>query len=368
MKILLAPDSYKDCLSAIQVCHAMKEGILRVIPSAEIVMLPIADGGEGTLDALSCATSIPLVTEPTCDPLGRPITASYGLDGQLAIIELAQASGLQLLTEAERNPEKTSTYGTGLQIKSAIEKGAKNVYITLGGSATTDGGMGLLRALGAKFLDADGAELMGCGADLLKVSAMDLSALPKDLSFSLVCDVKNPLFGETGAAFVYGPQKGANPAMVERLDNGLRNLHQVCRKNDLEIDGIAAGAAGGVGTLQGFLSATVVNGIDWVLDQCHFNDHLKDASLVLTGEGRTDAQTLNGKAMFGIASAAKTQSVPVIGISGSLGTDLNALYTCGVTALFSICNRPMPLSEALKNASELITNQTENVLRCYIAS
>lgn len=365
MKIILVPDSYKDCLSAIEVCRAMEEGIRRVTQSAEVILLPIADGGEGTLEALSCAVGIPLITEPTCDPLGRPITASFGLNGEVAVVELAQASGLQLLDDAERNPEKTSTYGTGLQIRSAIEQGAKTVYITLGGSATTDGGMGLLRALGAKFYDSDGTELSGCGADLASVSSLDLSALPKNVSFSLVCDVKNPLFGLNGAAYVYGPQKGADSEMVQRLDAGLRNLHDICRRNGLEIDGIAAGAAGGVGTLQGFLSAKVVSGIDWVLEQCRFNDHLKDASLVLTGEGKTDAQTLNGKAMFGIATAAKAAHVPVIGISGSLGSELNGLFSCGVTALFSICNRPMPLSDALENAAELIANQTENVLRCF---
>lgn len=365
MKIILAPDSYKDCLSAIGVCRAMEVGIRRVIPSAEVVHLPIADGGEGTLEALACATDISLITEPACDPLGRAITASFGLDGETAIVELAQTSGLQLLSKEERNPEKVSTYGTGLQIKSAIEKGAKTVYITLGGSATTDGGMGLLRAMGAKFYDADGQELMGCGADLIRVSSMDLSDLPKGVSFSLVCDVKNPLFGTNGAAYIYGPQKGADPQMVERLDDGLRNLHRVCKANGFEIDGIAAGAAGGVGTLQGFLSATVVSGIDWVLEQCHFKEQLKNASLVLTGEGKTDSQTLNGKAMYGIATVAKTENVPVIGISGSLGSDLEGLYASGVTALFSICNHPMPLSEALENASDLITAQTENVLRCF---
>ncbi|MBQ1935229.1 MAG: glycerate kinase [Clostridia bacterium] len=365
MKIILAPDSYKDCLSAIDVCHAMEAGIRRVAPSSEVVYLPIADGGEGTLEALSCAAGISLITESTCDPLGRTITASFGLDGETAIVELAQASGLQLLSKEERNPEKTSTYGTGLQIKSAIEKGAKTVYITLGGSATTDGGMGLLRALGAKFYDAAGDELLGCGADLIRVSSMDLSALPTNIAFSLVCDVKNPLFGPDGAAYIYGPQKGADSKMVERLDDGLRNLHRTCKANGLEIDGIAAGAAGGVGALQGFLSATVVSGIDWVLEQCHFYEYLKDASLVLTGEGKTDSQTLNGKAMYGIAVAAKTQNVPVIGISGSLGNDLEGLYACGVTALFSICNHPMPLSEALEHAASLITAQTENVLRCF---
>lgn len=365
MKIILAPDSYKDCLSAVEVCQAMETGIRRVTRSAEIVVLPIADGGEGTLEALSCATGIPLVNEPTCDPLGRPINASFGLDGEVAVVELAQASGLQLLSAAERDPEKTSTYGTGLQIRSAIEKGATTIYITLGGSATTDGGMGLLRALGGKFFDADGIELPGVGADLSRVSSVDLSALPKQVAFSLVCDVKNPLFGENGAAYVYGPQKGADPEMVERLDKGLMNLHQVCRENGLEIDGVAAGAAGGVGTLQGFLSAKVVSGIDWVLEQCRFDTHLKSADLVLAGEGKTDSQTINGKAMYGIATAAKANNVPVIGISGSLGMDLDALYQCGVTALFSICNRPMPLSEALENASDLIAAQTENVLRCF---
>ena len=363
MKIILAPDSYKDCLSAIDVCRAMEEGIRRVVPSADVVLLPIADGGEGTLDALSYGTALQTVTEPTVDPLGRPINATYGLDGTTAVVELAQASGLQLLAPAERNPEKASTYGTGLQIQSAIEKGAKQICITLGGSATTDGGMGILRALGGHFYDANGNLLEGCGADLQRVASMDLSQLPKDLSFRLICDVKNPLFGPNGAAYIYGPQKGADPDMVERLDKGLQNLHTVALKHGIETDGIAAGAAGGVGSLQGFLSAEVVSGIDWILEQCQFSRQLDTADLVITGEGKTDAQTLNGKAMYGIATAAKAKGVPVIGISGSLGTDLDGLYRCGVTALFSICNRPMPLSDALSNASTLIANQTENVMR-----
>lgn len=363
MKIILAPDSYKDCLSAIGVCRAMEEGIRRVVPSAEIVMLPIADGGEGTLDALSYGTPITRISEPTVDPLGRPILAEFGMNKNTAVIELAQASGLQLLTSEERDPEKASTYGTGLQIRSAIEKGATTIYVTLGGSATTDGGMGILRALGAAFYDADGNRLSGCGADLQRVASFDLSQLPKGISYYLVCDVKNPLFGEQGAAFVYGPQKGADPEMVKRLDNGLQNLHSVARNHGIEIDGVAAGAAGGVGALQGFLSATVVSGIDWVLEQCNFTDHLQTADLVITGEGKTDSQTLNGKAIYGIATAAKAKSVPVIGISGSLGKDFDRLYQCGVTALFSICNRPMPLDVALSDAPTLIAAQTENVLR-----
>lgn len=365
MNIILAPDSYKDCLSAIEVCRAMERGIRRVTQSADVRLLPIADGGEGTLDALACATGINLVEEETVDPLGRPIPAKFGQNGDMAVVELAQASGLQLLKKEERNPEKTSTYGTGLQIRSAIEKGAKRVYITLGGSATNDGGLGILRALGARFCDAGGNILFGCGADLARVSKMDLSGLPRDVSFSLVCDVKNPLFGETGAAYVYAPQKGADGEMVQRLDAGLRNLFARSRENGLDIDGPGAGAAGGVGTLRGFLSATVLSGIDWVLEGCRFAEHLKTADLVLTGEGRTDAQTLNGKAMYGIATAARAQNVPVIGISGSLGADLSGLYDCGVTALFSICNRPMPLEEALRDASDLIAAQTENVLRCF---
>lgn len=365
MKIIVAPDSYKDCLSATEVCRAMKAGIERVIPAAEVCMLPIADGGEGTLEALSCACDFLLVEEKTVDPLGRPILAKYALRGKDAIIELAQASGLQLLAQNERNPEVTSTYGTGIQIRSAIEKGAKNVYITLGGSATTDGGMGLLRALGALFYDADGRELNGCGADLNRVADLEISALPNAVKFFLVCDVKNPLFGTDGAAFVYGPQKGADAEMVLRLDAGLKHFHEVCKKHGLEIDGISAGAAGGVGTLQGFLSATVLSGISWVLEQYDFSEQLQTANLVLTGEGKTDEQTLNGKAMQGVAEAAKLLQVPVIGISGSLGKNLDLLYRHGVTALFSICNRPMPLKDAITDASELIARQTENVLRCF---
>jgi len=369
MNILVAPDSFKDSLSASEVSRIIYEAISAVIPSASIRQIPISDGGEGLLEALLTPLQGTLVSVSVKDPLHRTIEASYGLvdQGKTAIIEMATASGLELLSIEERNPLITSTYGTGELIKNALDKGCTKIIIGLGGSATNDGGIGMIKALGGLFLDQYNQEIPDGGAALSTLHSIDLSGLDKRLqqvAIVCACDVDNPLTGPSGASYVYAKQKGASDNMLAVLDSNLSNYATVIKatlNKDLEhISG--TGAAGGTAMgLLAFLDATLTPGIALITELLHLEKHIKEAQLVVTGEGKIDIQTLHGKTIMGIASLAKKHSIPVLVFTGSIGHGISEIYDQGVTAIFSIVSEPMSLETAIKNASELLKTSVTNV-------
>ena len=369
MNILVAPDSFKDSLSASEVSRIISEAISALIPSASIRKIPISDGGEGLLEALLTPLQGTLVSVSVKDPLHRTIEASYGLvdQGKTAIIEMATASGLELLSIEERNPLITSTYGTGELIKDALDKGCTKIIIGLGGSATNDGGMGMIKALGGLFLDQHQQEIEEGGGALNTLYSIDLSGLDKRLQHVEIicaCDVSNPLTGTSGASYVYAKQKGASEDMLAVLDSNLNKYSTVVKKTlkkDLKnIPG--TGAAGGTAMgLLAFLDATLTPGIDLITELLHLEKYIKEAQLVVTGEGKIDAQTLHGKTIMGIASLAKKHSVPVLVFTGSIGHGISEIYDQGVTAIFSIVNKPMSLETAIKNATQLLHASVTNV-------
>lgn len=318
MKILLAPDSFKGCLTAREVADALADGLRSVRPACATVHIPVADGGEGFCEAILSARGGEWVHADTVDPLGRPLRARYALCGDTAVVETAAASGLPLLRPVERNPLQTSSYGTGLLIRDALERGCREFLIGLGGSATHDAGTGLLSALGFRFLDASGQVLPGCGASLSRIAAIDRSAAHPALAaahFTAACDVDTPFCGPGGAAEVFAPQKGATPEQVRLLDAGSASFAEVIRT--VEDDGKGYGAAGGIGgALHALLGARLSSGIDLVLDAAGFDAQLRDAALVITGEGRLDGQTARGKAAAGILRRAQRAGVPVAAVCG----------------------------------------------------
>ena len=369
MNILVAPDSFKDSLSASEASRIISEAISALIPSASIRQIPISDGGEGLLEALLTPLQGTLVSVSVKDPLHRTIEASYGLvdQGKTAIIEMATASGLELLSIEERNPLITSTYGTGELIKDALDKECTKIIIGLGGSATNDGGMGMIKALGGLFLDQNQQEIEEGGGALNTLYSLDLSGLDKRLQHVEIicaCDVSNPLTGTSGASYVYAKQKGASEDMLVVLDSNLSNYAAVIKASlnkDLEhIPG--TGAAGGTAMgLLACLDATLTPGIDLITELLHLEKYIKEAQLVVTGEGKIDAQTLHGKTIMGIASLAKKHSVPVLVFTGSIGHGISEIYEQGVTAIFSIVNAPMSLETAIKNATQLLHASVTNV-------
>lgn len=319
-KIVIASDSFKGTLTSIEVADSVEKGIRAVFPDCEVVKLSVADGGEGTLDAICAKRRHTLVPVVVSDPLGRSMTASYAvLDDATAVIEMSRASGLTLLRPKERNPLKTSTYGTGEMIVDALSKGCRKFLIGIGGSATNDAGIGMLSALGYRFLDETGNVLPFTGETLNRVASIDSSnADPylKECCFTVACDVDSPLYGPSGAAYVFGPQKGASSEMIAVLDDGLKNFAEVAG-HDAGFPG--AGAAGGIGyALKSFLGARMVRGIDLILDAVDFDSAVQGADLVITGEGRYDEQTKSGKAVFGVMSRAQMCGVPVMVIAGSV--------------------------------------------------
>ena len=376
MRIVLAPDSFKGCLTAVQVCNALESGIKRSFPDAEIVKVPMADGGEGTVQSLVDASDGRIVEAMVTDPLGRKIKSFFGImgGGRTAVIEMAAASGLPLLRLGERNPRMTTTRGTGDLILAALNEGCRKIIMGIGGSATNDGGRGMAEALGVRFLGKDGKtlETPGGGAlhDLDRIDVSGMDPRVKDTEFTVACDVDNPLTGPKGAAAVYGPQKGANPADVEFLDAALVRYAKVIEaqlgKNIKDIPG--AGAAGGLGAgLMTFCDATLKRGVEIVVEATHLVEKCKGADLVISGEGRTDFQTKFGKTPMGVAKAAKVHGIPVILISGGLASGARDLYEVGVDALFGIPNMPMPLETSLKEAPALLAEAAENVLRTFAA-
>jgi len=371
MRIIVAPDSYKGSVSALGVAQAIERGIHAVFPDAQVQKVPIADGGEGTVEALVAATGGRLEYTEVPGPLGEPVRALWGVlgDGRTAVIEMASASGLPLVPKELRDPRITSTAGTGWLVKAALDAGLRKLVIGIGGSATNDGGTGLAQALGARFLDADGASLPQGGGALARLDRIDLAGLDPRLAgleIMVACDVDNPLTGPRGASAVYGPQKGATPDMVQELDRALGVFAQVAtRATGRDIATLpGAGAAGGLGAgLLFFTPARLRPGVEIVLEATGFEAMVAGADLVITGEGRTDFQTAMGKAPVGVAAVAQRHAVPVVCLSGGLGDGADEVLSHGIGALASIVPQPMALEECVSRGAELIEAGAARVCR-----
>lgn len=363
MKIVIAPQAFKGSLHATDVAVAIARGIRQVFPAAQLVLTPIADGGEGTVDALVRSTGGVFHEDRVMGPLGQPVNARWGVlgNGRSAVIEMAAASGLPLIPRDERNPLLTTTYGTGELVKCALDHGVTDMVIGIGGSATNDGGVGMAQALGVHFLDGEGRELPRGGASLAKLARIDMSGLDprlRDVAVEVASDVNNPLCGPNGAASVYGPQKGATPEMVTELDAALARYAEVLRR-DLGIDikdMPGAGAAGGLGAgLVAFLHAALRPGVEIVFRALGIEQLLDGADLVITGEGRMDGQDIFGKAPVALAQRARRLGIPTIAIVGSTGRDYRVVYNHGIDAVIGTVNRPMAFDRALAESSRLVT-------------
>lgn len=380
MKIVLAPDSFKGSMTALQAAEAMAFGIRQACPNAELVLMPLADGGEGTTDALVGATAGQTLTSRVTGPLGEPREAEWGLlgpdtqttDTQTAVVEMAAAAGLTLVGAGQRDPGRATSYGVGELILAAARSGARQIIVGLGGSATNDGGAGALQALGVRFLDAAGEPLPGKlgGLDLLHLAQIDSSGLlfsAYDIAVTIASDVTNPLLGPSGASAVYGPQKGASAEEVRRLDAALAHYAAVI-KRDLGKDMASlpgAGAAGGLGFgLMTFLNAAMQSGVDLVLEAARFDDHISGADWVWTGEGRIDAQTLHGKTISGVLRRCRLHPVPVIAFGGSVDSSAaEELALAGLRAGFPIVSGPMPLEEAMRDGERLLAQAAARIAR-----
>jgi glycerate 2-kinase len=369
MKVVIASDSYKGSNTSIKVAGAIERGIKKVDPSLDVVKLPVADGGEGLVQALVPDENKWIYVDVK-GPMGEAAKAEYALyDKDTAVIEMASASGLPMVPEEQKDPSKASTYGTGQLIKDALDRGCRTILIGIGGSATNDGGTGMARALGVKFLDAGGNEVDAVGGNLDSIADVDLSGLfpsVKEATIKVACDVDNPLCGEHGASAIYGPQKGATPEMVKMLNANLGSLAKVMEKKtgkDMsEVPG--AGAAGGLGFgLMAFTGGVLEKGIDLVLDSVGFDESLEGAELVITGEGRIDGQSVRGKVPVGIAARAKKKNLPVLVIAGDIGPGISNLYDYGIDAVMSTVNKAMPLKEALERSTELLEDGAERAYR-----
>ena len=374
MHIVIAPDSFKECLTATQVALAISQGIKRVVPEAEITCIPIADGGEGTVEALVSATGGTIITTPSVDALNRPIQSFYGIlgDGKTAIIEMAAASGIELLAPHERNPLITSTFGTGLLMKAALDAGFTQLIVGIGGSATNDGGAGMAQALGFGLFDYHGLSLKPGGGSLGDLHSIDCSnvhPLLRKAKITVASDVRNPLLGPTGSTYVYGPQKGATPEMLATLEKNMawfsHILQQELGVTLSELPG--AGAAGGLGAgLMAFCNAEMGSGFELVSQLTHLEKYIGEASLVFTAEGKIDSQTAFGKTASGVAGLAKKYQIPVIALAGTVAGGLSELYEQGITAVFAIGNQPMSLEASKAHASELLANTAEQIMRTMI--
>lgn len=369
MKIVIAPDSYKESLSALDVATAIERGFKEIFPDAEYVKLPVADGGEGTVEAMVAATHGRIVKVNVTGPLGEPVAGFYGISGdeQSAFIEMAAASGLELVPAAQRDPLITTSWGTGELIRHALDAGVKHIIIGLGGSATNDGGAGMVQALGATLLNAQGNALGQGGGELASLARIDVSELDprlKTCRIEVACDVTNPLTGDDGASAIFGPQKGATDEMIARLDSALHHYAKIIQR-DLDVDVLTlagGGAAGGMGAgLYAFCGAELRRGIEIVTDALHLAEHVADADLVITGEGRIDSQTVHGKVPVGVAKVAKKYHKPVIGIAGSLTADVGIVHEHGLDAVFSVIYSICSLDDALKNAGENVRMTARNV-------
>ena len=373
LRIVIAPQAFKQSVSARAAALAIQKGVLRAVPDAETVLIPVADGGDGTLGALIDTTGGQYFTETVVGPLGDSISAQWGVmgDGQTAVIEMALASGLALIPDHRRDPRTATTYGTGQLMAAALDAGYTRIIVGLGGSATNDGGAGMASALGVRFLDVGGNPLPPGGAALTDLHAIDLSNVHQGLSNATIIgatDVTNPLCGDTGASAIFGPQKGATPEIVQELDGCLANLARVIR-SELGLgvlDAPGAGAAGGLGAgLMAFANCELRSGIDMVCDALDFDRHAQGADLVITGEGRADRSTAFDKAPVGIARRSRAFGVPTLLLAGSLGEGYDLLYQHGIDAIIPIAEEPATLEFSLQNGAQLLERATERALRLY---
>ncbi|OBU26252.1 glycerate kinase [Photobacterium aquimaris] len=373
MKIIIAPDSYKESLTAMEVATAIETGFRQLIPTAEYIKLPMADGGEGTVQSLIDATNGTIIQHSVTGPLGKQVHGFFGImgDGKTAVIEMAAASGLHLVSPQLRNPLLTTSYGTGELILAALDHSVEHIIVGIGGSATNDGGIGMAQALGVQLLDSNGQPLGFGGQALAQLATIDTSHIDPRLAtikLEVACDVDNPLCGQKGASQVFGPQKGATPAMVAELDQNLAHYAAIM-KRDLTIDVkhmAGAGAAGGMGAaLLGLFNAQLRSGIEIVIDAVNLEAIVKDADLVITGEGRIDSQTIHGKTPIGVARAAKKFNKPVIGIAGCLSQDCGVVHQHGIDAVFSIVPAAMNLEQAFKDAAINVELTARNVAAMY---
>lgn len=360
MKLLFVSDSFKGSLSSEQTIALLTKAAEEIFPNCSCGGMPVADGGEGTAQAVVQAVNGRIQEADVQGPLGEQAHAFYGqLDEKRAVLEMACASGLPLVPEKERNPEKTTTFGTGELIRHVLDDGYRDISIAIGGSATNDGGMGCMRALGVKFLDKSGKELQGCGEDLIHVAEIDVSGLdPRILQskITVMCDVTNPLCGKDGATWTFGKQKGADESMQERLEAGMQNYRDVIKRQfDIDLDQIpGAGAAGGLGAaLLVFLHGELKSGIETVLELIDFDRKLEDVSLVVTGEGRTDWQSCFGKVVQGVGDHCKKKGVPAAALVGSMGPGAEKIYEHGICSIMTTVNGVMSLEEAMDHAEEL---------------
>ena len=371
MKIVIAPQAFKGSISALEAASAMSEGVRRVLSDAETVLVPVADGGDGTLETLVESTGGEVRSSEVTGPLGEPVTAEWGGlgDGYTAVVEMARTSGLALVPIEKRDPLVTTTYGLGEAIGQALDAGFRSFIVGIGGSATNDGGAGMAQALGIRLVDSDGRQLPYGGAALARLDRIDMDDLDsrvRESEFSVASDVNNPLTGPEGASAVYGPQKGATPEMVAQLDAALGHLAEVVKRDlGIEIDDVpGAGAAGGLGGgLIAFLNERLRPGVDIVLDAVGLDGHLDGADLVITGEGQLDFQTVYNKAPIGVAWRAKARGIPVVAISGSLGRGFSDVHEQGIDAVLAITSAPMTLEESTERATELVAAATEQALR-----
>jgi glycerate kinase len=371
MKIVIAPQGFKGSLTALEVALAIGGGVRQVEPDAEIDLVPVADGGDGTLQALVDSSGGRVVTTAVTGPLGAPVTAEWGSmgDGETAVIEMARASGLALLNPAELDLLNATTRGTGELLKTALDAGHRRFIIGIGGSATNDGGAGMMQALGARLLDADGNDLPPGGAALANLDRIDVSGLDpraSNASIDVACDVNNPLCGPDGASAVFGPQKGATPELVEQLDGALSRFAEIIGRDlgKTVRDSPGAGAAGGLGAgLMAFLNADLKAGVDIVLDAVDLDAHLESADLVITGEGQIDHSTIFNKAPVGVAERAKKRGIPVIAIAGGLGEGYRETHEKGIDAAFPLVSGPMSLDDAIANTAGLLAGVAEEIMR-----
>ena len=371
MQIVVAPGSFKECLTATQVAAAIYKGIKQADPEAGITCIPLADGGQGTAEALITATGGKIIQAPSVDALNRPIQSFYGIlgDGKTAVIEMAAASGLELLAPGERNPLITSTFGTGLLIKSAMEAGLTQIILGIGGSATNDGGAGMAQALGFALLDKNGKPILRGGGHLGELQTIDrfkIHPLLKNVKIKVACDVRNPLLGPSGATRVYGIQKGATPEMLKTLEANMTHFARIIQHElGKDVAGIpGAGAAGGLGAgLMAFCHSEMVSGFELISKMVNLEDRIREASLVFTAEGKIDSQTVFGKTVSGVARLAKKYKVPAIALAGMVSDDLTELYEQGLTSVFAIGNQPMSLKTSKLLAEELLAGTSERIIR-----
>ena len=368
MKIVVAPDSFKESMSAKEVCDSIEKGLLSVSKDWEIVKVPMADGGEGTLEALVDATNGKIFNEKTLNPLGKEITSKFGILGgkNIAVIEMASTSGLELISPEKRNPYITTTYGTGQLMLKALEQNVEEIILGIGGSATNDGGAGMLQALGAKLLDENRDEIGFGGYELSKLDRIDFSSLDKrlkNIKILVACDVTNPLTGKDGSSYIFGKQKGATPEMIEILDRNLLHYSKIIKRDlGFDVNNVSgAGAAGGLGAGLLTLGAVLKKGIDIVIEANELDKKVQGADLVITGEGSIDGQTRFGKTPYGVVTIAKKYNIPTIILAGNVGKDIDILYDYGFDTIFSIMQGVDSLENALKKGKENIERTAKNI-------